>query len=314
MPESAPQSSPDSAPESEAAPKPESAPETTPETTQENQAAQPSASGDAIQAIRAQIDQIDADLLSLVGKRLKLAEGLAAPKLAAGAGLPIRPAREVGLMRRLLTQAAGQGAGQGGGEVEPELVVEIWRTLIAANIRRQAKIEVVIAGGNDQVRLFDVARRHFGARTKIHRAPDPQTAFLRAVERPDTVAVTPWPAAPGVGSWWPALSESRFAKLHMIAAVPMNGPASEDPEACVFAATPTEPAGGDISLMIVFDPHHRAQRAMSELGLTGRELARSVPRALIRIDGYLAVDDPRALAMTRYGLDGVRVLGSYARV
>jgi chorismate mutase len=304
MPESAPQSSPESAPEAAA----ESAPETAPLAQAAN--ANQGLPGEAIQAIRAEIDQIDAELLALVGKRLKLAEGLAGPKQAAGAALPIRPAREVGLMRRLLVQAQAQAAGA----VEPDLVVEIWRTLIAANIRRQANIEVVVAGGNDLVRLFDVARRHFGARTRIHRAPDPQTAFLRAVERPDTVAVTPWPAAPGVGSWWPALSESRFAKLHMIAAIPINGPASEDPEACVFAAAPTEPAGGDVSLMIVFDPHHRAQRAMTELGLTGRELARSVPRALIRIDGYLAVDDPRALAMTRYGLDGVRVLGSYARV
>ena len=127
--------------------------------------------------------------------------------------------------------------------------------------------------------------------------------------------MTPWPAAPGVGSWWPALSERRFHDLHLIAGLPLLGPANEDPEACVFAATPTDAAGaGDVTILIAFDQHHRAQRALNEIGLPGKEVARSEPRVLLRIDEYVAVDDPRAAALTGHGLEGVRVLGSYARV
>jgi cytochrome P450 len=82
----------------------------------------------------------------------------------------------------------------------------------------------------------------------------------------------------------------------------------------VFAASPNEEAGGDISMLLAFDPHHRVQRALNEQGLVGKEIARAEPRVLLRIEGFIAVDDPRAAALARSGLDSVRVLGSYARV
>jgi hypothetical protein len=50
------------------------------------------------------------------------------------------------------------------------------------------------------------------------------------------------------------------------------------------------------------------------LGLTGREIARAEPRVLVRVDGFIGLEDPRASALARSGLDSVRVLGSYARV
>jgi hypothetical protein len=67
-------------------------------------------------------------------------------------------------------------------------------------------------------------------------------------------------------------------------------------------------------MLIAFDQHHRAHRALNETGLTGKEVARSEPRVLLRVEGFVAVNDPRAAALTSHGLEGVRVLGSYARV
>jgi chorismate mutase len=257
----------------------------------------------AHETIRDEIEGLDRAMLALIAQRLNVADGLAAPPPR---GPPIRPGSEIKLMRRLLAQAQG---------IEPELVIEVWRALVAASLRRQRVIDVAVGGARgDPSRLYDIARRHFGARTRIAHVGDPQTALARAVENPETcVAVTPWPAAPGVGSWWPALSESRFHKLHLIAGLPMAGPAGDLPEASIFSAGVTEEAGGDVSLLLVDDPHHRAQRALNELGLNGKEVARSEPRALIRIEGFLALDDPRAKGMAAM-VDRVRVLGSYARV
>jgi chorismate mutase / prephenate dehydratase len=261
-----------------------------------------------LKALRRELDGVDRTLLSLCAERLQLVErlnGLAQPP----AGLPIQTGSEVTLLRRLL------GAAPAG--LERELVVELWRGLIAASLRRQRVIDVAVGGGrSDPTRLYDIARRHFGARARIQHVGDPQAALLRVVESPDRfVAVTPWPAAPGVGAWWPALSEQRFRDLHLIAGLPLVGPAAETPEACVFAvATPDEAGGGDSSLLMAFDPHHRVQRALKEVGFEGRELARAEPRVLLQIEGFVAVNDPRAAAMTRAGLDSVRVLGSYARV
>lgn len=260
-----------------------------------------------LDAVRGEIDRVDEQLLALVGERLRLADSLATLKIA-GPGLPIRPGREISLLRKLIS-----GAPQ---PVEPELVLELWRGLMAASLRRQRKIDIVVGGSVSQpTRMFDIARRHFGARTRIQHVGEPQTALLRATENPEgCIAVVPWLAAPGVGAWWPALSERRFHGLHLIAGLPLLGGADESPEAAVFASTQPEEAGADITLLLAFDPHHRLQRALSELGLTGKEISRAEPRVLVRVEGFIAPNDTRAAALTSHGLDGVRVLGSYARI
>jgi chorismate mutase len=260
-----------------------------------------------LDAVRREVDRVDEQLVALVGERLRLADSLAALKVA-GPGLPLRPGREITLLRKLIA-----GAPQ---PVEPELVVELWRGLMSASLRRQRKVDIVVGGGVTQpTRMFDIARRHFGARTRIQHVGEPQTALLRAAENPEScVAVVPWLAAPGVGAWWPALSERRFHGLHLIAGLPLLGPDAEDPEAAVFASAQPEEAGRDVTLVLAFDPHHRLQRALNEIGLTGKELSRAEPRVLVRIDGFVAPNDTRAAALTSHGLDGVRVLGSYARI
>jgi len=262
---------------------------------------------DVLETIRREIDGVDAALLSLVAQRLQLADKLAAVK-APQPGLPIRPGREVALLRRLVAAAPAP--------LDADLVIEIWRTLISAMLRRQRAIDVVVGGGrSDPMRLLDIARRHFGAQTRIREVGDPQIALQKVNDNPSTtVAVTNWPAAPSFGAWWPALSERRFSEVHLIAGLPLNSAPGEEPEAAVFAASPNEEAGGDISLLLAFDPHHRVQRALNEQGLNGREIARAEPRVLLRIEGFVAVDDARAAALARSGLDSVRVLGSYARV
>ncbi|MGD9979640.1 MAG: chorismate mutase [Hyphomonadaceae bacterium] len=262
--------------------------------------------GSPLETIRAEIDGIDKTLLSLFAERLRVADKLAQLK-APASGMPIRPGREIALLRRLVAEAPAP--------LERELVVELWRSLISASLRRQRIIDVVVGGGRgDPSRLFDIARRHFGSRTRIKDMGEPQAALQKAAENPDTVvAVTWWPAAPSVGGWWPALSESRFHTLHIIAGLPVLG-AADEPEAALFAASPNEEAGGDVSVLLAFDPHHRLQRALNEIGFVGRELARAEPRVLVRIDGFVAVDDPRAQALKANGLDRVHVLGSYALV
>jgi chorismate mutase len=261
---------------------------------------------DPLELIRRDIDGVDRTLLSLFAQRLQLVDKLAIAKPQGG--LPIRSGREVAMLRRLIAEAPAP--------LDRELVVELWRALISASVRRQRAVDVVVGGGRgDPTRLFDTARRHFGARTRIQHVPEPQAALQKAVENPQScVAVTPWPAAPGVGSWWPALSERRFHDLHLIAALPLVGQANDDPEAAVFAATPTDAAGSDLTMLIAFDQHHRAPRALNEAGLVGKEVARSEPRVLLRIEGFVALNDPRAAALTGHGLEGVRVLGSYARI
>lgn len=262
---------------------------------------------DPIETIRREIDGIDSTLLSLIAERLQIADKLTAAK-APQAGLPIRPGREVAMLRRLVASAPAP--------LERELVVELWRALIAASLRRQRVIDVVVGGNPKDFKLFDLARRHFGARTRIEFVEGPTEALKRAADNPQSwVAVTPWPAAPNVGSWWPALTEQRYSQLHIIAALPVLREADDQgPKAAVFAASPPEEAGEDVTIVMAFDRNYRLQRALNDSGLTGKEIARGDPKVMIRIEGFLGPDDPRVGSLTRFGLDSVRVLGSYARI
>lgn len=264
------------------------------------------AAPDSIAAIRAQIDALDSQVLTLVTQRLRLAEQVANAKTAS-TGLPIRPGREVVLLRRLISESKAP--------LDRELVVELWRALIAASLRRQRVIDVVVGGGRgDPTRLFDIARRHFGARTRIKDVGEPQNALQRAVESPETtVAVTWWPAAPQVGAWWPALSERRFHALNIIAGLPLLQ-GTDEPEAALFAVSPPEEAGGDITMLLAFDRHHRLKRGLEDAGFAGAEVARAEPRVLVKVQGYIAADDPRIAVLARTISDDVRVLGSYARI
>jgi hypothetical protein len=130
-----------------------------------------------------------------------------------------------------------------------------------------------------------------------------------------TAVVLPWPGQSGAGGWWPALSESRHHRLALIAGLPLRGPLGVDPEAAIFAQNVTlAPAGEDITIALAYDKHHRAARALVEAGFKAREVARSEPTVLFRLEGFIPADDVRVISLARGGLDGFRIVGSYARV
>jgi hypothetical protein len=214
------------------------------------------------------------------------------------------------MLRRLLAKAP-EG-------VDQALIIEIWRALIAANLRRQKPIEAIVAGpGESGGRLFDVARSHFGASVKVTRADDPRVALTRVVEGEPVVAVAAWPGGgAGPGAWWPMLNESRFKPLMIVAALPMVADADhQEPEAAMVAlGLPLEPAGGDGGFAIAYDVHYRAARALAEAGLPGKEVARARETVLIRFSEFVAPNDARIPLLAQAGLDGFRVVGSFARV
>src|ERR1700677_1441606 len=79
----------------------------------------------SLDAVRARIDAVDAELLRLVDERASLAREVAEAKRAAGDGdkFGMRPAREALLMRRLLATPR-QGA-------NAQLTVRLWREFIS---------------------------------------------------------------------------------------------------------------------------------------------------------------------------------------
>jgi len=259
---------------------------------------------DLVASLRARIDAIDASILALVEERMAIAPQLRAAKSAASGVGAMRPAREIEVMRRLIADSAGR--------LEPDLVVDLWRILMSANLRAQTEVEVAIAGAMDVVRLHDLVRRYFGHSVRLSREGDARAALSRAVENPKVIAAVPWPGNNGAGNWWPCLTENRYQGLGLIAGLPLSG----DPEAALFGQNVAmEPAGGaDETLAIAFDPFHKLTRVLNLSDLNGRELGRASEKLLFVMDGHVAPTDPRLVSAVRSGLDGLRVIGSYSRI
>jgi chorismate mutase len=257
-----------------------------------------------VERLRAAIDALDDQILELVVKRMDVAQGMAQAK---GASTPVRPAREVAILRRLFARAP-LGTDQ-------DAIFDVWRGLIAANIRKQGSLDIWVGGVGDTLRLFDLARRQYSAVTRIHRAEDPRAAVMRAVEADRVLAVAPFPGSSGPGAWWPILAETKLHNVSIIAALPMKKDSDDEPEAAVLTrGAVLEPAGDDATLAIGFDPHHRFERFLAEAELQGALIARVRTLVLVRFETFIPPDDTRIRALGRAGLDGARVVGSYARV
>lgn len=260
-----------------------------------------------LEEARAAIDAVDDQILALIVERTALAARVASAKADESGGTsPLRPAREAVLLRRLIAAAPK--------DMDKAIVVEVWRALISGNLRRQQPVDVFAGGAPDVTRHFDLARRHFGASTRISRCDDARTTLTRMVETPFSAAVLPFPGTSGAGMWWPMLSERRFHAAQIVAALPLRGAPGGYEGAVVTAGVALEPSGDDRTIALAFDPHHKLARALREADVAGRELARANTHVLVEVDGFLPDGDRRLAALEKAGLDGVRVVGVYARI
>ena len=111
--------------------------------------ADPKTAAPSLDAVRARIDAIDAQLLTLVDERAGLAIQVAAAKAAAGDGdkFALRPGREAQVVRALLDKPRKAA--------RPSLVVRIWRELIGDSLSRQGAFHLTVFGGRDPGRAVD---------------------------------------------------------------------------------------------------------------------------------------------------------------
>src|ERR1700754_3537762 len=111
----------------------------------------------SLEEIRAKLDAIDTQILSLVDERAQLASSVAAAKRARGEGgtFALRPARESQILRRLLgldRKAASTG-----------LIVRLWREMMADNLYNQTPFHIAAWGGARSAgRGTELPRQRFG--------------------------------------------------------------------------------------------------------------------------------------------------------
>jgi chorismate mutase len=247
-----------------------------------------------LEAVRARIDALDAELMRLVDERSALAHRVGEIKREAGTAseqLAIRPAREAQLIRALLKGERRSA--------RPEMVVRMWRELIGESLRIQGPFHLTVWGGRNPARTVDLARLRFGGAPGLTVAPDPETA-LAAARAPGGVAVLA--LEPGDRWWGRLLAEP---KLNIFASLPCllswGGQA-----ALAVGGVETEPSGLDETYWVT----DAAESAAAVEGALGREgvAARLIMEAgglkLFGLPGYFQRQDER-LARAPGRLTGV---------
>lgn len=270
--------------------------------------------------LRAEIDKIDQEILDRLIERSEVVRRIGEVKGDRLDGRPaLRPAREAQILRRLFTHADGR--------FPAPVLVRMWRELIAAQTRLQAPLSAAVFAPDDTaLRIWDLARDHFGSVTPMVRV-DRAIQALRALgDGSATVAVLPLPGDDD--PWWLGLMSDHDVRLRVFARLPFVAAATNGDEIAALAVgrLDIEASGDDLTLFAV-----EADAGLSRGGL--RELMRGVglspvwlavwrpanpPQTLhlVEVDGFADDGDPRIAALRKAAkgevLRVVRV-GGYAR-
>lgn len=265
--------------------------------------AEPSFSGDSmadpktappsLEAVRARIDAIDAQLLTLVDERAGLAVQVAAAKAAAGDAdkFGLRPGREAQLLRGLLARQRDAA--------RPSLVVRIWRELIGDSLSRQGPFHLSVFGGRDSGRAVEGARLRFGAAPALRQVVKPEDA-LAAARTPGGVAIlalssdTPW--------WGRLLAEPQLKVFASLPCLASWGPLC----ALAVAQVEVEPTGADITYWVTdaTGSPQAVEEALGRDGVAGDMIAEAGGLKLFGLLGFYQVNDER-LARAPGRLTGV---------
>lgn len=246
----------------------------------------------SLDAVRARIDAVDAELLALIGERAALARAVAEAKKTGGDGgrFGLRPAREAQIMRRLLKDRDPAASAA--------LVVRIWREIISDSLSQQGPFHLSVWGGKLESRAVELARLRFGVAPRLVTAARPEDA-LAAAKTPGGVGVL---ALTSDSSWWGRLLAEPtlkvFATLPCLAAW---GPTL----AVAVAQVEVAPTGADQTLWVTDAPDiGETIEALSRDGVAGGPLAQHGGLTLYALAGYYQPDDAR-LARAPGRLHGV---------
>ncbi len=253
----------------------------------------PDSDAPSLDAIRARLDALDAQVLALIDERAGIARQVAVAKAAAGDGgkFGLRPGREAQLLRSLLARPRNAAT--------PTLITRLWRELIGDSLSRQGPFHIAVFGGKAPARAVEFARARFGAApgmVSVDRAED----AIAAARTPGGVAVlslateAPW--------WGRLLAEPR---MKVFAALPcLNDWGGLT--ALAAAEIEVEPTGNDLTYWVTDSAMTASaiQDALSRDGVAADLIAEAGGLKLFALIGYYQPQDER-LARAPGRLTGV---------
>lgn len=279
----------------------------------------------SLKSLRNEIDLIDDQMHDLLMRRTEFAERIGETKSRAKSdgkpSLYIRPAREVAILRRLIKRHEGRFPAQ--------VVVRIWREMVAATSRLQAPFSVAVQAPEKSVGYWDLARDQYGSCTQmtLHRMA---SLVIRAVvDGTATVGVLSLPEDGDPDPWWRMLLTAGDKMPRIVARLPFvenPGGRFEHLGALAIAQVDQENTGDDVSLVVVEVNPELSRTSLTEAFTTADLPANSIAvwedgggpdmrLHLVEITDFVERGDPR-LTVVQAGAGGqierITQLGGYA--
>ncbi len=273
-----------------------------------------------LEELRAEVDRLDAELLSVLERRIAIVKDIAAAKEDDGTHLAFRPGREAQVLRGILEKHQS--------DLSDAVVASIWREIISAVCRMQKPQSVSITAPEKSVGYWDLARMHFGSGTpmSLHKSP---TVVLRDVSTdPSKLGLMPWINVER-DIWWEHLAQGGDTVPKILAALPFvqnESGSFEDLNALVIGQAEPEPSGDDITLFVVMTQNEVSRARLNEFleksGIGGYCLDSRSPAVeegdwlhLFQVPDFIRENDPRLVDFAELIGDSVIktvVLGAYA--
>ncbi|RED51571.1 chorismate mutase [Aestuariispira insulae] len=266
--------------------------------------------------LRREIDEIDDAIHELIMKRADVVQHVAAAKgIAERNDLPIRPAREAAMLRRLAAHHR-----------DPfpfEALARIWQEMIAAFTQIQNQYSIAVYVDDDHQSMWDLARDQFGAQTPITAFPSTREALAQVFEGRAGVAVLPLPTVKNMYPWWTALAVANAPKV--ISRLPFAGVGNvrgTPMEALAVASIPLQPTGRDRTLLVIESTDQMSHAGLEKILKAAKLNAVYTTSAdvegwmnLVELDEYLEADDPRLeMLEVRDSIQRTHIIGHYADV
>ena len=277
----------------------------------------------SIKSLRHEIDVIDDQMHDLLMRRTEFVEKIGEKKSRAvhGPTLFIRPAREVAILRRLVKRHQGRFPAQ--------VVVRIWREMVAATSRLQAPFSIAVQAPEKSVGYWDLARDQYGSCTpmSLHRVAN---LVIRAViDGTATMGVLSLPQDGDPDPWWRTLLAVGDKMPHIVARLPFienSVGRFENLSALAIAQMGQEKTGDDVSIIVAEATPEFSRASLTEAftahGLPANSVAvwddsnaPAVRLHLIEIADFAERGDPRLAAVqaeTGGQISRITQLGGYA--
>ena len=263
--------------------------------------------------LRREIDEIDDAIHDLIMRRATVVQHVAGAKK--GSSLPIRPAREASMLRRLNARHDGT--------FPLSALARMWHEMIAAFTMIQARYKIAVFADPDHHTLWDLARDQFGSQVPMT-AMDTRREVLQSVLSGDVdVGVLPPPEESEDKPWWTQLAVAGAPVI--VQRLPFAGVGNVrgvEADAVAIANLDLEPTGDDVSYLVF-----ATQEPLSRGTLVGKLEGLGLPAVLLaaleqngewlhlaRVDGFVGIADDRVMKLVDSGIAvSAKVIGAYAQ-